>query len=71
MEQKPQAKQPLPDVKEDPFPYDSWIIYGLAAISAFLLGVAIYKELNPEYIKYQREFKALVERKFGKDVAKV
>ena len=70
MEQKPQAKQPLPDVKEDPFPYDSWIIYGLAVISAFLLGVAIYKELNPEYIKYQREFKALVERKFGKDAAK-
>ncbi len=68
MEQKP--KQPLPDVKDDPFPYDSWIIYGLAVTSAFLLGIAIYKELNPEYIKYQREFKALVERKFGKDAAR-
>jgi hypothetical protein len=54
MEQKPQPKQPLPDVREDPFPYDSWIIYGLAVISVFLLGVAIYKELNPEYIKYQK-----------------
>ncbi len=62
-------KQPLPDVKDDPFPYDSWIIYGLAIIGAFLLGIAIYKELNPEYIKYQREFKSLIEKKFGKEVA--
>lgn len=70
MEKKPQPKKPvLPDVKEDPFPYDSWIIYGLAIIGAFLLGLAIYKELNPEYIKYQREFKALVEKKFGKKAA--
>lgn len=62
-------KQPLPESKDDPFPYDSWIIYGLAIIGAFLLGIAIYKELNPEYIKYQREFKSLVERKFGKEAA--
>ncbi len=64
------ARRPkLPDVKDDPFPMDSWLIYGIAIIGAFIFGVAAYKELNPEYKKYQIEFKKLVERKLGKEAA--
>ena len=67
---KPAAKRPkLPDVKDDPFPMDSWLIYGIAIIGAFIFGVAAYKELNPEYRKYQVEFKKLIEKKFGPEAA--
>jgi len=67
---KPAARRPkLPDVKDDPFPMDSWLIYGIAIIGAFIFGVAAYKELNPEYKKYQVEFKKLIEKKFGPEAA--
>ncbi|NPB03172.1 MAG: c-type cytochrome [Thermotogae bacterium] len=64
------AKRPkLPDVKDDPFPMDSWLIYIISLIGAFIFGVAAYKELNPEYKKYQVEFKRMIEQKFGTEAA--
>ncbi|NPA79441.1 MAG: c-type cytochrome [Thermotogae bacterium] len=74
-QQKPAAKKPapkrpkLPDVKDDPFPMDSWLIYLVSIIGAFIFGVAAYKEFNPEYKKYQVEFKRLIEMKFGTEAA--
>ncbi len=67
---RPAAKKPkLPDVKDDPFPLDSWLIYAISIIGAFIFAVAAYKEINPEYKRYQVEFKKLVEEKFGKEAA--
>ncbi len=58
------------DIASDKYWYDSLWIYVFALIILIFLGIVFYRSLNPEWKKYQSEFKKIVEKKLGPEVAK-
>lgn len=58
------------DFVQDRYWYDSLWIYAFGFIILIFLGIVFYRSINPEWKKYQAEFKKVVERKLGPEVAK-
>ncbi|MFZ8847542.1 MAG: c-type cytochrome [Candidatus Hydrothermia bacterium] len=54
----------------DRYWYDSLWIYLFGFIILIFMGIIFYRSLNPEWKKYQKEFKKVVEKKLGPEVAK-
>jgi len=54
----------------DRYWYDSLWIYLFGFIILIFMGIVFYRSLNPEWKKYQKEFKKVVEKKLGPEVAK-
>ncbi len=52
---------------KDRFWKDSLLIYLLGFIIAILTGIVFYRTFNPEWKKYQEEFRKIAEKKLGKE----